>query len=157
MMVWRVLVVKVCGYLPIGSVPPLWIKLRRTPGRGFMHYSCSRWAAVGARHPPPSHPSRQPPLMLLPGITRGAIHQYFAHHTPPSIAKQPFRVTTGSSGKNKKSKTGTGHWYAQKMLFMGQIYISELPNLKNYNQNHPTLQSSLFLHYMYCTSPSHIE
>ena len=75
----------------------------------------------------------------LAGDYKGGYSSVLCSPHTPSIAKQPFRVTTGSSGKNKKSKTGTGHWYAQKMLFIGQIYISELPSLKNHNQNHPSL------------------
>ena len=91
MMVWRVLVVKSVRIPPYRISATALNKAEEDAGGGFMHYSCSRWTLVGASHPPPSHPSRQPPLMLLPGITRGAIHQYFAHHsTHPVHCKAAF-------------------------------------------------------------------
>ena len=158
MMVWRVLVVKVCGYLPIGSVPPLWIKLRRTPGRGFMHYSCSRWAVVGARHPPPSHPSRQPPLMLLLGITRGAIHQYFAHHTPPPLQSSLFEWLQGHPERIRK--VGTGHWYAQKCCLKVKFIFQSSQVWKiTIKITHPSIakQPFLALHVLYIFKPQRVE
>ena len=73
----------------------------------------------------------------LAGDYKGGYSSVLCSPHTPSIAKQPFRVTTGSPRKNKKS----GHWalICTKMLFKGQIYISELPSLKNHNQNHPSL------------------
>ena len=61
---------------------------------------------------PPSTPFPSFPAATsnaLAGDYKGGCSSVLCSPHTPSIAKQPFRVTTGSSGNNKKSKTGTGH------------------------------------------------
>ena len=143
MMVWRVLVVKSVRIPPYRISATALNKAEEDAGERFYAlqlFTLGSCCGSLASTPFPSFPAAT--SNALAGDYKGGYSSVLCSPHTPSIAKQPFRVTTGSSGNNKKSKTGTD------MLkeCCGQIYISQLPNLKNHNSKSPTppLQSSLF-------------
>ena len=146
MMVWRALVVKSVRIPPYRISATALNKAEEDAGERFYALQLFTLGSCGS---PPSTPFPSfaaATSNALAGDYKGGYSSVLCSPHTPSIAKQPFRVTTGSSGKNKKSKLGTGHWYApKKAVYRWNLYFRAPKSEKSHSKSPiPPLQSSLF-------------
>ena len=109
MMVWRVLVVKSVRIPPYRISATALNKAEEDAGERFYAlqlFTLGSCCGSPASTPFPSFAAAT--SNALAGDYKGGYSSVLCSPHTPSIAKQHFRLTTGSSGKNKKSKTGTG-------------------------------------------------
>ena len=78
-------------------------------------------------------------------------------HTPP-LQSSLFEWLQGHPEIIRKVKRALGTYMHKNAVYGSNLYFRAPKSEKSQSKlTNPPLQSSFFLHYMYCTSPSHIE